>query len=105
VTAVSGSGPAYFFHIVELMIETAVNGGLEPDVAGLLVSQTLFGAARMISETDRTPTELRVQVTSPGGTTQAAIETMTNRGMRETIEAAIQAATMRGVELGRMSES
>jgi pyrroline-5-carboxylate reductase len=105
VTAISGSGPAYFFHIVELMTEAAIKGGLTPEEAHLLVSQTAFGTARMILETGKTPAELREQVTSPGGTTQAALETMEKRGLRETFEEAIQAAATRGAELRRMNES
>jgi pyrroline-5-carboxylate reductase len=105
VTAVSGSGPAYFFHMVEAMTETAIKGGLDPEVARLLVSQTALGAARMILETGQTPAELRIKVTSPGGTTQAALETMTLRGFKETMEEAIHSAAQRGAELRRMNES
>ncbi len=103
VTAVSGSGPAYIFHMVEAMTETAVKGGLSPDVAHQLVSQTIYGAARMILETGKTPEELRAQVTSPGGTTQAALTKMAEKGFKETVQAAIEAATQRGAELRQMS--
>jgi pyrroline-5-carboxylate reductase len=99
VTAVSGSGPAYIFHMVEAMVEAAVKGGLAPETAHLLVAQTVLGAARMVLETGKTPEELRVQVTSPGGTTQAALAKMAERGFRETVGAAIEAATRRGAEL------
>lgn len=105
VTALSGSGPAYFFLMVEFMTEAGIKGGLDPEVARLLVSQTALGAARMILETGKTPSELRIQVTSPGGTTQAALETMAKRGFKETVEEAIQSAAHRGAELRRMSES
>ncbi len=105
VTAISGSGPAYFFHLVELMTEAAIKGGLTPKEAHLLVSQTAFGSARMILETGKSTSELRVQVTSPGGTTQAALETMAKRGLRETVELAINAAVTRSAELRRMNES
>lgn len=103
VTAVSGSGPAYIFHMVEAMTEAAVRGGLSPEVAHLLVAQTVFGAARMILETGKAPEELRVQVTSPGGTTQAALTKMAEKGFKETVQAAIEAATQRGAELRQMS--
>lgn len=103
VTAVSGSGPAYIFHMVEAMTEAAVKGGLPPETAHQLVSQTVYGAARMVLETGRTPEELRVQVTSPGGTTQAALTKMAEKGFRETVHEAIEAATQRGAELRRMS--
>jgi pyrroline-5-carboxylate reductase len=103
VTAVSGSGPAYVFHMVEAMIEAAVKGGLSPKAAHQLVSQTVYGAARMVLETGKTPEELRIQVTSPGGTTQAALAKMAEKGFKETMAAAIEAATQRGAELRQMS--
>jgi pyrroline-5-carboxylate reductase len=103
VTAVSGSGPAYIFHMVEAMTEGAIQGGLSAEVAHLLVAQTVLGAARMVLETGKSPADLRVQVTSPGGTTQAALTKMAERGFRETVHAAIEAATQRGVELRRMN--
>ena len=99
VTAVSGSGPAYIFHMVEAMTEAAIKGGLAHDVALQLVSQTLYGAARMVLETGKSPEELRLQVTSPGGTTQAALTVMSEKGFKEIVGAAIEAATRRGAEL------
>lgn len=103
VTAVSGSGPAYIFHMIEAMTEAGVRGGLSPEVAHLLVAQTVFGAARMVLETRKTPEELRIQVTSPGGTTQAALIKMGEKGFKETVRAAIEAAAQRGAELRQMS--
>jgi pyrroline-5-carboxylate reductase len=103
VTAVSGSGPAYIFHMVEAMIEAGIQGGLSTEVAHQLVAQTVYGAARMVLETGKTPEELRIQVTSPGGTTQAALTKMAEKGFRETIHAAVEAATQRGAELRQMS--
>lgn len=103
VTAVSGSGPAYIFHMVEAMTEAAIKGGLDPKTAFQLVAQTVYGAARMVLETGKTPEELRVQVTSPGGTTQAALTKMSEKGFKETVQAAIEAATRRGAELRQMS--
>jgi len=105
VTAISGSGPAYFFHMVETMIASGVKRGLEPAIARMLVSQTALGAARMILETGKSPTELRIQVTSPGGTTQSALATMAKNGFEKTMDAAIQSAVLRGAELRRISES
>jgi pyrroline-5-carboxylate reductase len=99
VTAVSGSGPAYLFHLVECMTEAAIQGGLDRETALQLVTQTVYGAARMTLETGKSPEELRIQVTSPGGTTQAALTKMAERGFQETIAEAIQAATRRGAEL------
>ncbi|HVZ81892.1 MAG TPA: pyrroline-5-carboxylate reductase [bacterium] len=103
VTAVSGSGPAYIFHMVEAMEEGAVKGGLSPEIAHLLVAQTVLGAARMVLESGKTPGELRVQVTSPGGTTQAALNKFAERGFREAVHEAIEAANERGAELRRMN--
>jgi len=99
VTAVSGSGPAYIFHMVEAMVEAAVQGGLPPATAHLMVAQTVLGAARMVLETGKSPEELRVQVTSPGGTTQAALERMARMGFKGTVVSAIEAATQRGAQL------
>ena len=99
VTAVSGSGPAYIFHMVEAMTEAAIKGGLAPEVALQLVSQTVYGAARMVLETGKSPEELRVQVTSPGGTTQAALTVMSEKGFKEIVGMAIESATRRGAEL------
>ncbi len=103
VTAISGSGPAYIFHMVEAMIESAIEGGLSAKVAHLLVAQTVYGSARMVLETGKTPEELRIQVTSPGGTTQAALTKMAEKGFRETVHEAIEAATKRCAELRQMS--
>ncbi len=99
VTAVSGSGPAYIFHMIEAMTEAGIKGGLSPEAAHQLVAQTVYGAARMVLETGKSPSELRVQVTSPGGTTQAALTVMGEKGFKDTVEAAIEAATRRGAEL------
>lgn len=99
VTAVSGSGPAYFFLLMEAMIEAAVAEGLDPDDARALVLQTALGAARMAREGSDAPGELRRRVTSPNGTTQAAVETFEARGLRETVAAAIHSATERGRQL------
>jgi pyrroline-5-carboxylate reductase len=103
VTAVSGSGPAYIFHMVEAMIEAGIKGGLSREVAHQLVAQTVYGAARMVLETGKTPEELRIQVTSPGGTTQAALNKMAEKGFREAVYEAVEAATQRGAELRRLS--
>ncbi len=99
VTAVSGSGPAYIFHMIEAMVEAGIKGGLSPETSHLLVSQTVFGAARMVLDSGKTPAELRVLVTSPGGTTQAALEVMAEKGFKETIHQAIEAAARRGGDL------
>jgi pyrroline-5-carboxylate reductase len=99
ITAISGSGPAYLFYLAEAMTRAAEQLGLG-EHARTLVSQTLLGAARLLDESPDTPADLRRKVTSPGGTTQAAIQHMEQNQMQETIIAAIQAAEARSKELG-----
>jgi len=100
VTAVSGSGPAYFFFLVEQMIRAAVDMGLSADQARTLAIQTAVGAAKMLAASPDSPQELRRNVTSPGGTTQAAIEHMERHNLPQTIVDALKAAERRGKELG-----
>lgn len=101
VTAVSGSGPAYFFQLMESMIDAGTKLGLSPEVARQLTVQTALGAARMAAETNDEPAQLRQNVTSPGGTTAAALEVMHSRQLPSIIEAALTAADHRAAELGR----
>ena len=101
VTAVSGSGPAYIFYIAEAMSTAAKTLGLDAQTASTLVLQTIFGAATMLQETGVAPEELRRQVSSPGGTTVAAINTLDAHGVREAFQAAMQAAHDRSIELGQ----
>jgi pyrroline-5-carboxylate reductase len=101
VTAVSGSGPAYFYLLIEMMESAAVSLGLERELARTLVRQTALGAARMAAEPTFDVAALRAGVTSPGGTTAAALEVLERAGVRETFERALRAARDRGVELGR----
>jgi pyrroline-5-carboxylate reductase len=96
---VSGSGPAYFFLLMETMQAAAERQGLPPEAARQLVLQTALGAARMAAEGDEAPAQLRARVTSPGGTTQAALETFTAGGFAQLVDAAIARATLRGHEL------
>jgi len=104
VTALSGSGPAYFFRALEALVEAAVEGGLNRDQALLLASQTALGASRMALESGRTPEELRIQVTSPGGTTQAGLAVLEERGFGEALKACVRAAAQRGAELRKMND-
>lgn len=104
VTAVSGSGPAYVFLLAEAMQAAGVNQGLTPEAARALVNQTLLGAATMLTRSDEDAQVLRARVTSPGGTTQAAIETFEAGGFRPLVEAAIQAATERGRALSAAND-
>ena len=104
VTAASGSGPAYIFLLAEAMEAAAIAEGLPADAAAALVRQTVLGAARMLTESGEDPAELRRRVTSPGGTTQAAVETFEAGGLRALVAAAIHNATVRGRELSAAND-
>ncbi len=101
VTAVSGSGPAYFFFLVEQMIAAGVELGLSPDEAHQLATKTALGAAKMLTTSTDSPAELRRKVTSPGGTTHAAITHLQNQHADRAIIDALKAAERRGKELGQ----
>ncbi|GAA4557296.1 pyrroline-5-carboxylate reductase [Pseudonocardia xishanensis] len=104
VTALSGSGPAYFFFLVEAMIDAGILLGLPRSVAADLIVQSAFGAATMLRESDDHPVLLREAVTSPAGTTIAAIRELERHGVRAALIDAIEAARDRSVELGRSVE-
>lgn len=104
VTALSGSGPAYFFYLVEAMIDAGILLGLPRAVAADLIVQSAFGAARMMQESGDHPVILREAVTSPAGTTIAAVKELEKHGVRAALIAAIEAARDRSVELGRLAE-
>lgn len=99
VTALSGSGPAYFFLVMEAMEQAGVELGLTRETARLLTIETAVGAARMALESDEDPATLRRQVTSPGGTTAAALDVLENEKLRESFALALRAARDRGAEL------
>jgi pyrroline-5-carboxylate reductase len=101
VTGLSGSGPAYFFLLVEALEDAAVAQGLSPEAARTLATQTCLGAGRMLCEDGAAPGVLRQRVTSPNGTTQAALESLEASGLRETVAKAVAAATARGAEMSR----
>jgi pyrroline-5-carboxylate reductase len=101
VTALSGSGPAYFFYLVEAMIDGGILLGLPRALAGQLIIQSAVGAAKMLAESDEHPVILREAVTSPAGTTINAIRELENHGVRAALLAAIEAARDRSVELGK----
>ncbi|CCI54254.1 MAG: pyrroline-5-carboxylate reductase [Tetrasphaera jenkinsii] len=103
VTAVSGSGPAYVFHLAEALIEAGVVQGLPRATARELAVQTLLGAATMLRETGEHPSLLRERVTSPGGTTAAALRVLDERAVRGAYVAAVAAARERSAELGTSS--
>jgi pyrroline-5-carboxylate reductase len=100
VTALSGSGPAYFFLILEALEQAAIRAGLKPDQARLLTIETAVGAAKMALEGGEEPALLRKRVTSPGGTTERAINVMEQAGLRKIFDDAVKAATQRARELG-----
>ena len=99
VTAVSGSGPAYFFLLIEAMTAAGVKLGLSRDIAEQLAEQTALGAAKMAVASDVDAAELRRRVTSPGGTTQAAIESFQAGGFETLVEKALGAAAHRSAEM------
>lgn len=101
VTGVSGSGPAYFFLVAEAMIEAGVQMGLSHDVSRTLVVQTMLGSARMLDETGQEPEALRSMVTSPAGTTAAAVRVLEARAVRSAFMEAVAAATERARNLHR----
>ncbi len=101
VTAVSGSGPAYFFLLMEAMEKAALELGLSQHTAQLLIEQTALGAARIALESSESPGELRKRVTSPGGTTEQAIKTFEQGGFTALVKKALQAANDRSISLSK----
>ncbi|MCW2830536.1 MAG: pyrroline-5-carboxylate reductase [Aeromicrobium sp.] len=99
VTAVSGSGPAYVFYLAEAMITAGIAEGLDPATARTLAAQTLVGAAKLLAASDDPAEELRRRVTSPNGTTHAAITTFDDRGVKDGLMAGVAAAAARSAEL------
>ena len=99
-TAVSGSGPAYVFLFAEALVEAAVQIGLSYDMAQELVRQTISGSAAFMQRSDKLPAELRRMVTSPGGTTAAALAQLEKGQFTELIKQAVTAAYNRARELG-----
>jgi len=99
ITALSGSGPAYFFLFMEAMIEAGIELGLDAETASLMTLQTALGAARMASESDVELAELRRRVTSPGGTTQRAVESFQHNKLDKIVSKAMQAAAQRAAEM------
>lgn len=104
VTALSGSGPAYFFLVMEAMEKAGAQLGLDPETARLLTVQTAFGAAKLALEIKDEPAELRHKVTSPGGTTEKAIGILQNNKLEAIFAEALQAAHDRSIELAEQLE-
>ncbi|MDE8649534.1 MULTISPECIES: pyrroline-5-carboxylate reductase [Rhodococcus] len=105
VTALSGSGPAYFFYLVEAMIDAGILLGLPRGVAKKLIIQSAVGSAKMLDESGEHPIILREAVTSPAGTTISAIRELENHGVRAALFAAIEAARDRSTELGKQYDN
>jgi pyrroline-5-carboxylate reductase len=99
ITALSGSGPAYFFLLTEAMIDAGIALGLHRDTATALARQTALGAARMALESDADLVELRRRVTSPGGTTERAIQSFEADGLRDVVTRAMRAAADRALQM------
>lgn len=100
LTGVSGSGPAYVYYMMEAMIAAGVEGGLSPEQSRELTVQTVLGAALMMQETGEEPGKLRADITSPNGSTQAAIEVLTSGGFQASVKAAVHRASERSLEMG-----
>jgi pyrroline-5-carboxylate reductase len=106
VTAVSGSGPAYFFLLAECLTEVAVDAGLEPELAARLSRATLAGAGELLRRSDLSPAELRQNVTSPKGTTAAALNVLMGKnGLADLLKRAVAAAAKRSRELSSYTKS
>ncbi|KAF4978550.1 hypothetical protein FZEAL_5083 [Fusarium zealandicum] len=101
VTGLSGSGPAYFFAFVEHLIASATSLGLSKEQATRLATQTCYGAGKMLVESSDEPAQLRKNVTSPNGTTHAALVSFENAGLKEIVDGAVKAAVSRAEELGK----
>lgn len=101
VTGVSGSAPAYFFMMIEALEDAGVTEGLPRETARALAIQTCLGAARMASEDSEPPSRLRERVTSPNGTTAAALKALAEGGLHELVGKAVSAAKQRGAEMSR----
>ena len=100
VTGLSGSGPAYVFLVAEALVAAGTAAGLDPEVSRRLAVGTVAGAGRLLAESGESPERLRAQVTSPGGTTEAGLRVLEERGLRQALAAAVAAAAERSRQLG-----
>ncbi|QKY70850.1 pyrroline-5-carboxylate reductase [Lentibacillus sp. CBA3610] len=101
VTAISGSGPAYVYYLVEAMESAAVEAGLDQDTAHNLITQTIVGAGEMLKTSGLNPNKLRENITSPGGTTQAGLEMLSSHNFQEAVVTCVERARERSIELGK----
>ncbi|MGG3509883.1 pyrroline-5-carboxylate reductase [Paenibacillus lautus] len=102
LTGISGSGPAYFYYMMEAMTAAGIRGGLTQEQSRELTLQTILGAARMVQQTGEQPSSLRAKITSPNGSTQAALETLDKGDFFETVIAAVNRCAERSKEMGAM---
>ena len=105
VTALSGSGPAYFYYLAEALEEAAIDRGLSKDTARALIIQTFEGAAAMLKDTGEEPAQLRKNITSPGGTTEAGLVVLEARAFKDIVAECFAEAEKRAVDLGKPSKS
>lgn len=103
-TGIAGSGPAYFYYLMEHMEQAGLSGGLDEETTRQIIAQTIVGAARMIQEQDETPTVLRENVTSPNGTTAAGLDALSKHGGGKAISQAIKQAANRSKEISSQQE-
>jgi len=101
VTALSGSGPGYVFKVMECLVDAGERLGLDKETSLILVMETVLGAAHLASESEKSLSQLREMVTSPGGTTAAALAVFKEKGLESIIHEAVKAACLRGAELGK----
>ncbi|MCM3633007.1 MULTISPECIES: pyrroline-5-carboxylate reductase [Paenibacillus] len=104
ITSITGSGPAYIYYIMEIMMKGAQQAGFTEEQASQLVTQTVLGAASMVEQTQEAPADLRRKVSSPNGTTQAAIEAMAENGLEHALLSGINRCAERAAEIGRAIE-
>ncbi|MGE6588771.1 pyrroline-5-carboxylate reductase ProI [Bacillus mycoides] len=104
ITALSGSGPAYIYYVVEALEEAAKKIGLKEDVAKSLILQTMIGSAEMLKASEKHPSILRKEITSPGGTTEAGIEVLKEHNFQQALISCITQATKRSHDLGKTLE-
>lgn len=99
LSTISGSGPAYVFYLIEQLTETAISKGFTPEEAAVMVNGTFLGASALLAVSDKSPSELRRQVTSPAGTTERAVWELEKGGLKELFDTATDAALARAKEL------
>src|SRR5690625_2930089 len=92
VTGLSGSGPAYIYYLIEAMEKAAVENGLDPETAMLLITHTIIGAGKMLKQSGKSAKELRINVTSPGGTTEAGLKTLSDYNFQEAMMECVKSA-------------